>query len=192
MDDMTALSCPPGHLLTLQEWDALPEDTSRHYELAEGVLLVSPKPAPLHQIAMGNLMVDLNRQLPGTLVATQDTEVVVNPRFPATVRAPDVLVTSASRIRQNPPRFDAGDVLLAIEIISPGSSTVDRIHKLAEYAQAGIPHYWLVDLKQPATLTAYNLVDGSYEIAAKSTESVTLTEPATLTVDVSRLTDRQY
>lgn len=189
---MTALSWPPDHLLTLEEWDALPEDTSRHYELAEGVLLVSPKPAPFHQIAMGNLMVDLNRQLPGTLVATQDTEVVVNPRFPATVRAPDVLVTSASRFRQNPPRFDAGDVLLAIEIISPGSSTVDRIHKLGEYAEAGIPHYWLVDLKHPATLTAYNLVDGHYEVATKATESVTLTEPATLTVDVSRLTDRQY
>jgi Uma2 family endonuclease len=69
---------------------------------------------------------------------------------------------------------------------------VDRIHKLGEYAEAGIPHYWLIDLKQPATLTAYNLVDGRYEVATKATESVTLTEPATLTVDVSRLTDRQY
>lgn len=106
-------------------------------------------------------------------------------------RFADVLVTSASRFHENPPRFDAGDVLLVIEIISPGN-TVDRITELGEYAEAGIPHYWLVNLKQPATLTAYNLVDGHYEIAIKSTESVTLTEPATLTVDVSRLTDRQY
>jgi hypothetical protein len=32
----------PDHLLTLAEWDALPEDTSRHYELAEGVLVGRP------------------------------------------------------------------------------------------------------------------------------------------------------
>ena len=89
---------------------------------------------------MGNLMVSINRQVPATLVATQDTEVVVDPRFPATVRAPDVLITSASRYRQNPSRFDAGDVLLAVEIVSPGSRTTDQVTNLVEYAQAGIPY----------------------------------------------------
>ncbi|MPZ81536.1 MAG: Uma2 family endonuclease [Actinophytocola sp.] len=182
----------PDHLLTLEEWDALPEDTSRHVELVEGVLVVSPRAAPHHNTAMGNLMVAINRQLPSTLVATQDSEVVVNPGFPATVRAPDVLVTSASRYRQNPPRFDAGDVLLAIEIISPGSVTTDRVTKLVQYAQAGIPHYWIVDLKEPATLVAHTLVDGCYEVAAKATSKVTLAEPATVTVDVSRLTEPRY
>lgn len=42
----------PDHLLTLDEWDALPEDNSRHYELVEGKLLASPQPALLHQRAM--------------------------------------------------------------------------------------------------------------------------------------------
>lgn len=182
----------PDHLLTLTEWDALPQDTSRHYELAEGVLVVSPRAAPHHNTTMGNLMVAINRQLPSTLVATQDSEVVVSRRFPATVRAPGVLVTSASRYRQNPPRFDAADVLLAIEIVSPGSGTTDRVTKLAEYASAGIPHYWVIDLRRPATLVAHTLVGDRYEITAKATEKVTLAEPATITVDVSRLTDPQY
>jgi Uma2 family endonuclease len=107
-------------------------------------------------------------------------------------RVADVLVTSVSRWRQNPPRFDAGDVLLTVEIVSPGSGTTDRITKLGEYAQAEIPHYWVIDLEEPASLIAYNLVDDRYEIAAKATERVTLAEPATLTVDVSRLTEPLY
>ncbi|MGH3686111.1 MAG: hypothetical protein ACRDRE_12035 [Pseudonocardiaceae bacterium] len=36
----------PDHLLTLTEWDTLPEDTSRRCGLVEGVLLVVPRPAP--------------------------------------------------------------------------------------------------------------------------------------------------
>lgn len=172
-------------LLTLEDWHALPEDDTRVYELVDGVVQASPKPDPHHQLAAANLTVDLNRQVPDTLAAGMQSEVVINPGFPATVRVPDVLVTSAGRFDQNPPRFDAGDVLLAVEIVSPGSGTTDRITKFGEYARAEIPHYWVIDLN-PASLVAYNLVDGHYEIETRSTKSVTLT------VDVSRLTDRQY
>jgi hypothetical protein len=41
----------PRELMTLDDWDALPEDDSAHYELQEGVLVVSPKPARTHQKA---------------------------------------------------------------------------------------------------------------------------------------------
>ncbi|WP_459721002.1 Uma2 family endonuclease [Actinophytocola sp. KF-1] len=182
----------PDHLLTLEEWDALPEDTSRHYELAEGVLVVAPRPAPHHQRAAGNLMVDLNRQLPPTLAATQDVEVVVESSFPATVRAPDVLVVSESLFRRNPPRVDAAEVLLAVEIISPGTRRTDRVLKAAEYAAAGIPHYWVIDLTEPASITTCTLVGAEYEVTEKATGPVTLSEPATIAVDVSRLIERDY
>lgn len=134
-------------LLTLEEWDALPEDSSRHYELAKGVLVASPLGGPHHRTAKANLTVTINRQLPQTLAAI-----------------PNV-------------------------IVSPGSRTTDRVSKLAEYAQAGIPHYWVIE---PATLIAYKLVDGRYEIVAKATGKVTLVEPATVTFDVSRLTEPRY
>lgn len=169
-------------LLTLADWHALPEDSTHFYELVDGVVQAGPKPGPHHQVAAANLTVAINRQLPGNLVAVPQSEVVIKRGFPATVRVPDMLVTSGSRYRQNPPRFDAGDVLLAVEIISTGSGTTDRVTKLGEYAQAGIPHYWVIDLGEPASLITYDLVDDRYEVV----------EPATLTVDVSRLTDRQY
>lgn len=182
----------PDHLLTLEEWDALPEDLSRHYELAEGVLVVAPRPAPHHQQAAGNLMVDLNVQLPPTLRATQDVEVVIESSFPATVRAPDVIITSESVFQRNPSRIDAAEVLLAVEIISPGSRRTDRVLNAVEYAAAGIPYYWVIDLTEPASLITFTLAGSEYEVTEKATGPVTLAEPATIDVDVSRLIQRDY
>jgi Uma2 family endonuclease len=153
---------------------------------------VAPRPAPHHRTATGNLMVDLNRQLPNTLAATQDVEVVIESSLPATVRAPDVTVMSRSLYLSNPPRVDARKVLLAVEIISPGSRVTDRITKAAEYAGAGIPHYWIIDLTPPANLTTFTLVGSQYEVTEKVTGPITLSEPATITVDVSRLTQLDY
>ncbi|GGN74027.1 hypothetical protein GCM10011579_052690 [Streptomyces albiflavescens] len=36
-------------------------------------------------------------------------------------------------------------VALAIEVVSPGSRGMDRFHKPAMYAEAGIAHYWRVE-----------------------------------------------
>ena len=78
----------PDHLLSLAEWDALPDDPSRRYELIEGVLVVVPRPAALHQRAMVRLAAELDAQLPDRLTALADVEVVVDEIHPATVRAP--------------------------------------------------------------------------------------------------------
>jgi Uma2 family endonuclease len=187
---MTALPWP-DHLLSLQEWDALPEDTSHHLELVEGILVAAPRPAPQHQLAGANLAVELNRQLPAHLIAVPDVDVVIDATGPATVRAPDVVVTTRSRYDQNPPRFESVDILLAVEIMSPGTSKTDRVTKPAEYAEVGIPSYWLIDLAAPATLTAFLLVDGYYEIIADTADSITLSKPAPVVVDVGALTARR-
>ena len=92
---------------------------------------------------------------------------------------------------RNPPRLDAADVLLAVEISSPGTRRTDRVTKLTEYADAGIAAYWLVDLDPPTTLTAYTLVDGDYEIAAEGTADLTLLSPAEVQIRVERLTTRR-
>lgn len=71
-------------------------------------------------------MVDLNHQLPLNLSAVMNIEVVIESSVPATVRAPDVIITSESVFQRNPSRIDAAEVLLAVEIISPGSRRTDR------------------------------------------------------------------
>lgn len=63
---------------------------------------------------------------------------VIDAVHPATVRFPDVVVVPTRVAERNPPRLDAADVLLAVEIISPGTRRTDRVTKLTEYADAGI------------------------------------------------------
>lgn len=168
----------PDHLLTVAEWDALPQDTSRCYELVEGVLLVVPRPAPLHQRAMLQLCHQIEPQLPAELTVLPDVEVLVRAGEPPTVRAPDVIITRKDRLVANPPRLEAADVLVAVEIISPGTRTTDRVTKWSEYADAGIPGYWIVDLDRSVALTAYALVGGNYEqVAGGIACTVTIPSP---------------
>ncbi len=78
------------------------------------------------------------------------------------------------------------DILVAVEILSEGTRRVDRIMKFSEYADAGIPQYWIVDLGSPTTLLAYVLVDGHYELSGEHTGTATLDvagHPITLGLD---------
>jgi hypothetical protein len=60
-----------------------------------------------------------------------------------------------------------------------------------EYADAGIPNYWIVDFDKPATLTAYILVDSDYEIVAQVNDTAPFSEPAAATIDVRAPTSRR-
>lgn len=180
----------PDHLLTLEEWEALPESAELRLELAEGMLVMSPKPLPRHQHAVTVLTAGLNGQLPGALIALADVEVVVD-AAPLTIRVPDVVVTRTELYEEGLPRLAAADVLLAVEVLSDGSRRIDRVLKLAEYAEAGVPRYWIVDPGAPTTLLSYVLVDGAYELSGELTGAVELpVAGGVVAVDPERLTRR--
>lgn len=186
---MTSLTWPRD-LLTLAEWEALSEDEAyRHAELVEGVLQMSPRPTSSHQLAGTFLTEQLNRQLRSRdLVAVIEVEVLVNESSTPTIRVPDIAVTGLATARSRAKRWTAADLALVVEIVSPGSRRVDRIMKLADYADAGIPNYWIVDIDRTPTLDVFHLVDGTYtQIAVAATGTVTLTEPAPLTIDLPAL-----
>jgi Uma2 family endonuclease len=181
----------PRELMTLDGWDALPEDNSAHYELQEGVLVVSPKPARRHQLAVTRLAAQMERQLPLDWDAVPDFEVVVQAEGPATVRAPDLVIVRADGPES---RVAAGDVLLAVEIISPGSRKIDTHMKPFEYSEAGIPHYWVVDLDPPApSITVYGLgaPDDGYVESQTATGELVVHEPFDLRIDIGALIDRR-
>lgn len=169
---------PPDHLLDLAEWDALPEDTSARYELVEGVIVVSPRPSYRHQDLVHRLCGQLRDQLPAHLTALPEVDLVVDDGAgggPATVRVPDVVVVPSVHVADHA-RAGRGEVVAAIEVLSPGSGRTDRVAKLAEYAEAGIPHYILVDPEGP--ISEYVLVeeDGSagYRLVAAHSGSARL------------------
>ena len=163
----------PNHLLALAEWEALPEDEVLRLELVEGVLVMSPQPCSWHQHAGNRVTHRSNDQLPPALIALAEVEVVLTEE-PLTIRVPDVIVTRAKLFDTNPPRYAASDVLLAVELLSDGTRRVDRVLKFSEYADAGIPQYWIIDLVERTTLLAYVLVDGTYELSGEHSGQVAL------------------
>lgn len=179
----------PDHLLSLEEFEQLPEDNSRRYELQEGVLHVTPKAASLHQRVVGVLIGVLNSHFTDGWEAVLDVEVVLVQAWPPTLRIADIAVTSTALIDQNPNRLHAQDVILAIEVISPGSERTDRVYKAHEYAKAGIPFYWVVDIKDQVTLTELrlDLGEGLYKTQFQGGEIFYTGRPFELTVNLDDL-----
>jgi len=58
------------------------------------------------------------------------------------------------------------DVLLAVEVIAPGSEAADTVIKLREYERAGVPRYWIVDRDAAQTVTMHELAGEDYRVTA--------------------------
>jgi hypothetical protein len=63
-----------------------------------------------------------------------------------------------------------------LEIVSPGSRRTDYILKHGEYADAGIGHYWIVDITEPGSLVACHLAG---ELGYQNAPDVTGSSPPT-------------
>jgi Uma2 family endonuclease len=187
---MTAAAHHTGEPMALDEFLALPVDNTYRYELADGELHVNARPIQPHLRAAHRLVHQLNQQLPGGLEAFAEPDVVVNPdQLKGRVRIPDAVVT-ASQWRDER-RLAVDEVLLAVEIISPGSWREDLIVKPVEYAEAGIPHLWIIGLTDgPITLAPYELVenDRHYRQHRPLNGVVDIDAPWPLTLDLDSLT----
>lgn len=175
----------PGQRMTLEEYFALDGDEFRRTELQEGTLLMSPSPTDRHQFASLKLAMQLTEQIPPEWLTLQAVDVVLQAGARATVRQPDLFVT---RDDSMPGRHAAADVVLAVEIISPGSRKLDLGRKVEEYADAGIPHYWVVDLDPPApSITVFHLGADGYVEGPALTGHLITTAPCDLTIDIPSL-----
>lgn len=170
---------------TVDDLDQFPESHLR-IELHDGSLVVSPQPSVHHQLIASRLIRQIAPQLEHHLdvVATADLEL-----GRTSMRAPDVIVISTSAVEARQKRLYPADVMLAVEIVSPGSRATDRLIKPAEYAAAGIPGYWRFELEPELRMFASRLDGGTYaEIGSwERGEIATLIDPLPVTIDVSTL-----
>ncbi|TDD90371.1 Uma2 family endonuclease [Saccharopolyspora karakumensis] len=180
----------PDHLMTLEEFEQLPEDNSRRYELQEGVLHATPKAAGYHQFVLTRLSAVLDRILPEGWAVVSEPEVVITRTYPPAVRVPDVIVLGLDRILEQPTRFHAQDVAVAVEVLSPGSRRVDNLVKRSEYAEAGIPFYWILDIADQPRFAAHRLVDGVDKEDFNGTGVFMTGEPFDLRIDLGALRTR--
>jgi Uma2 family endonuclease len=195
---MTALPLPPRNLLTVADYLALGEDPDgARYELQEGVLVMAASPFPRHQRCILRLGAQLEPQLPDHLDVFPGIDVdlqLVPPTRPGTVRRPDLAVVSRAGFERREREggiLRASELVVAIEILSPGSVRVDRVLKNSEYADAGVPHYWLVDIGENGDrpqLTAHHLAGPFGYVGAGSVVGVfTATAPFPVRVDLDAL-----
>lgn len=112
-----------------------------HVELLEGLIVASPPQGPLHASVTMDLFVSLQRAVGERAAIRIQMPLVVGPR---SVPEPDVALvpgTSGDYRRRHP-----GQALLVVEI-SDSSLPQDRLTKSRIYARAGIPEYWIVNLR---------------------------------------------
>jgi len=78
--------------------------------------------------------------------------------------------------------------VLVVEVVSPQSERIDYVVKHGEYADAGIPHYWVIDLESSESLTAYRLVnDFGYQDDGEFRGRCTTDTPFTITLPLAEL-----
>jgi Uma2 family endonuclease len=193
-----APSAPPfvglSHPLTVAEYLEIGEVEPGYTELVEGRLLLSPSPKRRHSRACSKLWLRLDEQVPPEFEVVEDIDVDLGLDAgdePGTVRRPDLVVArraAAGRVDEEGEVYRASNVVLAVEVVSPGSRRADHQVKRAEYADAGIPHYWIVDLDEPISLIACHLAgEFGYVDGGTVTGVLRAAEPFPVEVDLDAL-----
>jgi len=184
----------PERLLTVAEYAALPEDDQHRWELQEGIMVGSPSPAPRHMIVMAGLIVRLTGQLPADLQIIPDVDIdldLVPPDEPGSSRRPDLIVVDRAgvdRVDRDGGLIRASEVRLIVEIVSPGSKRKDNVIKRGEYADAGIPHYWIIDPDPPLSLLDCHLAGPfGYQDGGDVTGTFVTTAPFPIRIELARL-----
>jgi Uma2 family endonuclease len=154
-----------GRPFTVEDLDKLPDD-GRRYELLDGVLIVSPRPSTVHQLAASLLTTQLTNACPDFFYVVAEPAMQVSD---LTEFDPDIVVVR---------REDVGGAkfwtppVLAVEIRSPSTAIVDRNAKLSAYETFGVASYWIFDPNpDKPELAVFERLDGAYRQVGHATGS---------------------
>lgn len=144
---------------------------------------MNPPPGGIHQRLSLRLASALDAAATSGLTVVE----VMGVRLPeGSVFIPDVMVASADAVLANRSGIlDPSAVALVIEIVSPGSRTLDRFTKPTVYARAGIANFWRVELDDGPLIVTYRLEQGQYVEtgSARPGETLTVDTPFPFTID---------
>ena len=137
----------------------LTNHTNRLVEFSDGYIEVLPMPTEKHQAILVYLFLAFR-----ALMERMNGKVFFAPLRvrlrTGKYREPDLLLLrSAADSRRHNEYWEGAD--LVVEIVSPDDPDRDLVTKRAEYADAGIPEYWIVD-PQSETITVLRLADTGY------------------------------
>lgn len=134
---------PAKRKMTYEEFLAwADEDTLA--EWVDGEVVMSSPASSIHQDIVGFLATVI-----GMFVQQRGLGVIklapFQMKLPGSGREPDLIFVAAHHVDRLRHAYLDGPADLVIEVLLPESVSRDRGDKFYEYAQAGVPEYWLID-----------------------------------------------
>jgi Uma2 family endonuclease len=169
---------------TIEDVLALP-DAAPRVELRDGVMVVVPSPTLGHQDIGTLLWLWFRNHAPrdyrpfvagGLAIAVGHT------------LEPDVLLLWSETVNIDRHYSTAEQVVIAVEVVPPGTRRRDRLEKPADYAAAGVPFFWRVE-QNPVHVYAYERgADGAYKLMADSDTELVLERPFEIRLSIADIT----
>ena len=158
-NDLLAEIIPRQGEWSEEQYLVLTEHTNRLVEFTDGFVEVLPMPSDLHQAILGFLYLTFLAFLQPRGGKVQFAALRLRIRA-GKFREPDLLLLLSAGDPRRQDRFWTG-ADLALEVVNPKKPERDLIDKRADYAEAQIPEYWIVN-QQTETVTILRLDGAAY------------------------------
>ena len=140
--------------MTVEIFERMPKEEGINYELIDGTVMMSPRPAIKHQKISGRLFAALWNILKGkNCEPIQEIDLVLEDNH----FVPDLMVICNDTLDGT--RYEMPP-LIVLEIVSPTSSSRDYITKRHKYEQLGIKEYWIVSPEEKC-ITVFDFASGT-------------------------------
>jgi Uma2 family endonuclease len=182
---------PPQDGYTVDDLFTLP-GLPPHTELIDGCLVFVSPQRRFHTRMMFLLESALARTAPESFEVDREMAVLLDSRQGP---EPDICVVHAEAVKGlDQTSYNAADVVLAVEVVSPDSEVRDRERKPQLYAHAGIPHFWRAesDGGQPVVYV-YELDPATkeYGLSGIHREHLKVSVPFDIDIDLTEIDRRR-
>ncbi|MFB4264557.1 Uma2 family endonuclease [Nonomuraea sp. GTA35] len=181
---------PGAPPFTVDDLLTFPDDGNR-YELFNGRLVVSPALSLLHQDVIFRLQMIMHQVVPPGLKVYNTVNLRASEKD---LYIPDLVVVRKATVRPKLLMLAPSDLVLAVEVTSPSTGSIDRGAKTDAYARAGIPAYWRIEPFEGPTVYEFELSGDSYRgpIAHKPGTVLTVSTPYPVSFDPADLLDEDW
>lgn len=165
--------------VTLEDFLAMPKEERLTYELIDGVVMMSPRPAIKHQRISGNLYYQFRTILKDKhCEPIQEADLILDEQN----FVPDLMVVCEENL-DDMAHYDKPP-LLVVEILSPSSASRDYFVKRRAYETLGVQEYWIVSPEETCIMVICFTTDEECRYCEGTVKSYVLPEVSVPLEDV--------